>query len=423
MSQFALSKFKIAFLCLLSIFALINLIGSFRPNSFRAGGDLLLRYNEVEVVKAGINPYAVFSNEVTLEDYTGMNDFTPNSKWRVHAYPPWEYTFLYPLTLLTRDVVGKIYFLLNLACVVLILAMAFRLGHGLQQNVLHGCFVAVCSVSTSFAIYSAQRLQNYGLLMTVALIGMIIALNKRHDVLAGLCWAFIMVKPQIGTLFIIPLLVKRNFTAVAIAMTTCLLATIPPALMCDRSPVELILNIVQAGPQTPFYNPIIYFMPETTVGPMLVINALVVIAIGIILTVRLRDAAWHLVMCPAIVCSLAWTVSRNHDFNIYSVALMLVGVHLVYTKSPRHYRWGVGLLLAFLGRWIVVLDDALFERYDGANALYDSLIGRLLQHLPDWTGHAVRATHYSLPMVVFIFAVLWLFSLSRTRDELLYSAG
>ena len=72
-------------------------------------------------------------------------------------------------------------------------------------------------------------------------------LNKGNDVIAGFCWAIAMIKPQLGLIFAIPLLMRRKWKTCFVAGIICLSLSIPPALMCNTSPLTMILQAPSAN--------------------------------------------------------------------------------------------------------------------------------------------------------------------------------
>ena len=107
---------------------------------------------------------------------------------------------------------------------------------------------------------------NYGLVILGWTLLLYFALDSNHNILAGVIYSFIMIKPQIGILLFFPLLFNRKYKTIAFAVAICLIETCFTSCMLHKSPVELILQIPKIG--APFDK---VFLAETTmkiVGPI-----------------------------------------------------------------------------------------------------------------------------------------------------------
>jgi Protein of unknown function (DUF2029). len=415
MNKSVFSKPLWVFFVVLSVYVCMSIVWSFLPRlprDFKMHGDFHYRYNEIKCCQSGVNPYRIWSEEEASDIYCSLKNPVPE-KSIVHVYPPWEYTFLSPLTAFPLKTAECIFFAMNFLGVVLIATVAFHLGYRPHRNIWHGCFVAACSMATARALYSAQMTQNFGILIAASLMLMILALNKHHDVLAGICWAFMMVKPQLGTLFIIPLLVKKKYTTIAVAVLTCLLASIPPAVWSNTSPIDLILHFIQAGDSgvygtTLFPHSILSsLVPYVSIWFFIVISVFITVPLCVILTRKLRNASWHLAMCPAVVSSVVWTVSRDHDYMIYALVFMCVGVSVVETRKLRGNLLGLCLILTSLGSTFIIRFIKILSHF-----AYPAC------PLPDQFLDRTRAFSY---IALFIIAAIWLWRVAKTRDNVLYN--
>jgi len=367
MGNISFSKFQWAFFIFVVGFACVNIIMSFALFfDGDIGCDFQFRYNEIKCCKAGTNPYAIWSETEPSEVYRSFQRDDGKGQ-TVHVYPPWEYTFVSPLTCFSKRTASRIYYALHLGGVLLIGTVAFRLGYRRHQSGVHGCFVAACAFATGRALRSALGTQNFGFLIAAAIVLMIMALHKRRDVLAGLCWAFIMVKPLLGLLFIIPLLIGRKYLTIAVAVATCLLASIPPAIWCDTSPIVLIHNVansvdVHFATTGLFPSPLPQlFAPYLPFQCLVVTNMLIVVPLCLLLTWKLRKETWYIMMCPATACSVAWYLSRGHDFNVYAIVLMCVGLHFLHTPKRNEKILGACVIIVSMGSGLISLFRKLFD--------------------------------------------------------------
>ena len=80
-----------------------------------------------------------------------------------------------------------------------------------------------------------------------AILLMIRAVWRGWDFTAGACWAFLLCKPQVGAIFIIPLLLKKKYKTIFIAAAICAVMSVPPAIYTKTSPVALLLDMFSNG--------------------------------------------------------------------------------------------------------------------------------------------------------------------------------
>ena len=176
------------------------------------GGDYMLRMTEIDCLLRGVNPYNVWHGDIVLKPYVphvgkprevveGKEGFTE----LINAYAPWEYIMMMPFALMPRTASWILYFVLMLASLGALFAVgrsfAMRFA-GVDRDV--GAIVgAVAILLAGLPIY-----QNFhaGVPVLLAAALMAVCLNRGWDMLAGVCWAFAMLKPNLGLAFAIPLL-------------------------------------------------------------------------------------------------------------------------------------------------------------------------------------------------------------------------
>ena len=216
------------------------------------GFDGRLRLNEVEVLRMGINPFDILSGKIyPPQGYIAGNHLV-NEKWdvkpighkEVHTYTPWSYSFILPFSFMPRIVSGRIFWCIDTLALAAIIAFAFGIGYGLRRCWLDGVFVGAAAICLGNPFPVNSDLNNYSTLLVLAALTMCWCLNKKKDVLAGFCWALMMVKPHFGILFAIPIVLERRWKTVVVAVSTCVILSIPPALMCHTPPWEMVLNVV-----------------------------------------------------------------------------------------------------------------------------------------------------------------------------------
>ena len=330
---------RLALWCISGIFffIVIGLSLSRIPKAItKVGGDFNMRYNEVQCVKEGINPYDIWSGSVASEKYYGIYKDNPrHAPEQIHAYSPWEYTYMLPMSLLPKRTAS---FLFHFFCLLILAWLAlFSWKEGLSRGGSLACasFCSTAAFLVGPGLNACFDTQNYGILATGSILAMIVALQRNHELLAGLAWAVLMTKPQNGVLFAIPLLISRKWKAVMVAVSVCCLSIIPPALMTGASPVDLVLCLAKIRSDdvlstTLFPEPIFSRIAGLAGQPSaLAASALIGVSVCAWLSLRTRMSEdWLERMFPACLCTVAWTYKMPYDYCILSLVL-------VYIAGPR----------------------------------------------------------------------------------------
>lgn len=309
------------------------------------GYDFRLRYHEVECIRKGIDPYDVVSGAVPTDEYALFcNPAIDRGAKAIHVYSPWGYTFILPFTFLPIRPAGILYTLLSAAALLAVSAWVFRAGFALRGSLCDALFAAAAVLLPGNPAWEVLVYANFGALHALAILLLAIALEARRDILAGFCWAFLMIKPQIGLLFAIPLLLDRRWLVAGTAVAVCLAAAVPPALMCGRSVPELILEVPRA----------LAFVAEengTMLIPSQVFAALdghmslqllghISMAIGavicFVLVWRVRNArSWFVRLAPVAACSVLWSYCKPHDRVVLWLPLALMALSALESRKPR----------------------------------------------------------------------------------------
>ena len=253
-----MKKIRISFIFLCACMALIlgvSFYADFRnPFSGREvpGFDGRLRLNEVEVLRKGINPFNILSGKVYPPEGYISGRREVNAKWNkppvgkkeVHTYTPWSYSLVLPFTYMDRKVAGIIFWCIDTAALAFVVMFAFFKGYRLRTQWIDGVFVAAAAVCLGNPFPVNSDLNNYSTVLVAAVIGMCWCLNRRMDILAGLLWALVMIKPHFGILFGIPILFKKRWKTLLTAPIVCLVASIPASLLCHTNPLRMCLNVI-----------------------------------------------------------------------------------------------------------------------------------------------------------------------------------
>lgn len=312
---------------------------------FAPGCDYSLRMSEIKCVRSGVNPFDVWHGDVVLKPYVptygapretveGKEGFTEE----INAYPPWEYMVMMPLSFLPKTVSWLTYF----ALMVVGLWVLFVVGRAACRRSGAGRSAVVVSVAAillaALPIYQNFHAGNLAIPVVVAVALMSVCLNKGHDVLAGVCWAFAMLKPQLGLVFAVPLLIRRKFLVCFVAAGLCLVLSLPPAVMCGTSPITMIKQAPAAstfaymGCGTMPYAIASHLPDQFAIFVGLAVGAIVCA----LMTRRLVLAGiddWLVLLMPAAVVGASWTYAQCYSFTMnWLFFLVLV---LAIAKFPR----------------------------------------------------------------------------------------
>jgi len=306
----------------------------------KMGCDFDSRVNEIACVLDGVDPYDVWSCKVSHPPY--YPDVRPGMRSeqftrRVNAYPPWAYTFGLPLALLPQWTAWYLFFAFHFLVLVGLGLFGYRYAKSELGDACDARLAAVVPLlMVSLAVGSCFQSGNYPIVVLAATLGLVWCLDRGHDVLAGLCWALAMIKPQMALLYAVPLLLRRKFLVCAVAAAVCLVASVPPMFLCHKGLVELIQHGVGAstyafsgcGTFPGFLIPLF--------GQALSIN--LGLAVGLALCAFAtwktpRTANWLAYLAPAAFIGTVWTYAQLYASVMNWLPLTLIAVALL--RRPR----------------------------------------------------------------------------------------
>jgi len=189
-------------------------------------------------------------------------------------------------------------------------------------------------------------------------------------VLAGLCWALAMIKPQVALLYAVPLLFRRKFLVCAVAAGTCLVASVPPMLLCHRGLVELIRHGIGASSS--------YFIGCGTFPGFLIplfghsLSLNLGLAVGLALCSFVtwktpRTANWLVYLAPAAFIGTAWSYAQLYASVVNWIPMTLIVVALLRHPQSKTL-WAVfALAVVFLTR--------VYTFYHGFTMLFPERFG------------------------------------------------
>lgn len=354
MSSTNIRKYAVLFFAAFTLFiAIQNVFYAFRQDIH--GIDFRMRYHEVECIRQGIDPYDIITKKVPSTEFALFcsPEAKPGVK-RLHLYTPWEYTWFMPLSLLSEQAAGNVFLLISITALMIVGLLSFNEGRKIRNDWVDSVFAASAAIFLGSEMGGVLRFGNYGLINMLLIYLLIITLSAGHNILAGIVWAFLMTKPQIGLLFAIPILLKRRFTTVGVAVVVCLVCAVPPSLMCGKNPLELILEVprgykfITEETGTMLIPSTVFQMLQGKVPSELLsgISILIGSTLCFILTWRLRKTPnWFVFFAPAATCTIIWTYCRPHDRVILSLIQLLAALAALQTKKKSVLIFSLFLIL------------------------------------------------------------------------------
>lgn len=341
------------FYVLIAIIIAVSFYADFRnPFSNREvpGFDGRLRLNEVEVLRMGINPFDVLSGRIYPPEGYIAGNHAVNERWEVppkgnkevHTYTPWSYTLMLPFTYMPRVRAGRIFWCLDTLALLFVVGFAFFVGRKIRGKWLDGVFVAAAAVCLGNPFPVNSDLNNYSTLLIVATIGLCWCLNRGYDVAAAFCWAALMIKPHFGILFAFPVLMQRKWKTCVIAPLICIALSIPPALMCHRSPMDMILNVVDkdgAGfcfQWTGFFPAPVFakLEPLLTGQGVCLLSMVIGVAVLIAMLWQLRrEKDFFVLILPVALTIPMWLYSQFQDATILCFVQMALATAIIKSKN------------------------------------------------------------------------------------------
>ena len=225
-----------------------------------------------------------------------------------------------PLGLIPPRAASAAQFFLMLGClaylILFVRGKCLSLGLGKSESLVIG-MLSILAIAVP--ILQDFCSQNWMVILLAAAALMTACLNmgsRRGDIMAGICWAVLMIKPQTGLLFAVPLLMRRKFTTCATAVLTCIIMSIPPSIMCGTSPIELIFvtpgsNSAQFWGCGTFPSFLTELIPQNAA---IMVGLAVGVGICVAMTRLLSNHDdWLFMLMPAAVCSMYWTYARCYS--------------------------------------------------------------------------------------------------------------
>ena len=401
------------------------------PTTWSIGGDFSMRYNEMQCVLSGADPYEIAfgGTEATgFRDLNAMDAVRPerllatrDGKAVVNSYPPWAYTFLFPLHRVPPRKAALLFDTTALACFLFLLFLAFAraLREGLPPAGARIAFAV--GGFLGLPLLRVLQVSNYGLFLAAAAALLSLALEARRDWLAGFALALLLLKPQLGLPFAVPLLLKGKWKTLLTGTAVCFAASLPPALLVHRNVFSMILHAAHSGTasihstwqSTGWFSPPVFRALAARLGgtggalaASMALGAAVLFAAS--WRIRRGNDWWMQLVPPAVVACL-WSMGHAHDHVLLAPALATVAIAaLRQDGSCRFFAVGTALLAGEF--WV-------FAALAGCVAAWSVLHGGGLA-LSDGL-NATRATgpktaYTAYLQLVSVLQAVWLLRLPRT---------
>lgn len=312
-------RVQIVLMAIISILLLIYGVW-FLARHPRFSCDLNMRYYEIACAHEGIDSFDIFERKISSDRFFGhprpdKPDEEEGDRKDVHAYPAWHTAVFWWYGFVSEKACFAIMLGMYLcSCVWIGIWAVKRIQFFDMEHYIAGILflLVIMEYSINYVFFS----MNYGLLLLGCSCLLYAVLEKKNEILASIAFSLIMTKPQIGILFLIPLIINRNYKTVIIAGLLCIIETLFTAWKLDKSPIELILQIPKIG--APYYKGYIgqafidLFGPFGLYIPMAAFASLA--TAGCFLLRNAKDV-WVRFL-PAIAFTPFWTYSQNHDWVI-----------------------------------------------------------------------------------------------------------
>lgn len=362
------------------------------PTTWQVGMDFAGRYNEMQCVFTGVDPYELcFGNATSpvfapMGGLSGVEARTPSGgrKAIVNSYPPWAYTFLFPLHRVRPAAASRLFNATAAGCFLFLLFLSFA---RVRRAGLPGA-----EARTAFAVggflglplLRVLQVSNYGLFLAAAAALLALALEERRDWLAGAALALLMLKPQLGLPFAVPLLLKGKWKTLAAGAAICFAASVPPAILVKRNVFAMILHAAHSGTasihsawqSTGWFSPPVFKFLSSRLGgtggtlaASMLLGAVVLVAAS--WRIR-RGTDWWMQLVPPSVVACLWSMGHAHDHVLLAPALSTVAIAAFSAPGAREKRH------AAAGTVLLAGEFWLFAALAGCVAVWSVLRGNAL---------------------------------------------
>ena len=366
------SKWKILIVAAIAAFCLYQIVaGVLSEVSFAGEGfgfDLRLRRNEVRCAHQGVNSFRIWIRETTLPGFVPLahpdHEKVPKKSANdgfVHAYPPWHAAFFWFYGWISERLCVSLMSVVFGLCLAFIGCETVRISRERFRSEEVGLASALALALCAYAATQCFFLLNYGVLILTAFLLMNKALEKDRTILAGLAWAVMMIKPQVGLLFVWPLFWHRRYLTIATAAVVCLAGTLFTSFAVHESVIDLILQVPEIGrPYGSGFMMNRIIRPIVGEGAGLWAPALFFVAVGYATWIMRKETDFLACCVPVALVIPIWTYAQGHDRVILLTTLIILAGRFFTTRRLDALRI-LGclylLLMIFIQTWDIVFSQ------------------------------------------------------------------
>ena len=351
--------------------ATIGIVSLLGPSYPVDTGDWMLRARELRVLKTGTDPFDIFSRRLSSPDYISLLDATAPGDPAVHNYAPWTYGFCFPAAFINEEqALQKTAIAWNSVGLLFLVGLIFFLcRERTGRTDLSWALTFIAILLDIFPIFRTFTVGNFSIITAAAAFGLVLLLERKHDYLAGCMLALLMLKIQIGFVFLFPLLTGCRWRTLISGGILCFAFACIPAYYTGKNPITLAWQLLYSGDASFFslYTGGFFSFLARNISPCMLQIGNAVVALGILLFVswHLRhEKDWLLKLVPAAAVVPLWTYSQTIDLCMWLLPLIYFLVRLTTEKK---HQWNnlftvaafsVGLVHALWN--IIVLQERFF---------------------------------------------------------------
>ena len=359
----------------IALLALVRIAGGIASdlafsNDKDFGFDLRMRRNEVRCAHQGVNSFRIWNREITLPGFVPLNrpdkpkvEQANESDATVHAYSPWHTAFFWFYGWLPEVLCLSLMSAVLGGCLVFIGAESIRLAKARFEY--PRSVVAISLAIISLPAIQCFMLLNYCVLILSAFLLMNRVLERNHAILAGLAWAIMMIKPQVGLLFVWPLFWHRRYLTIATAAVVCLAGTLFTSFAVHESVIDLILQIPALGMPYAKEGTIIVRVLSPLFGESAnVVGMTFFFVLTGCVTWAFRKQDFLSLCVPVVLIVPIWTYCSCYDLVILLPAYLLVYGQVLSERRFAFLKVAGCLLYAealFAGTWSLVCGLRVFD--------------------------------------------------------------
>jgi hypothetical protein len=307
------------------------------------GWDYFTRWSETQYVRHGHDPIAAERAGLRIPEYGRLREG--------QGYPPWSYVYLeWTLGWLPFSSSKLLYWALNVGVCTILWSWAYRTGYAVRHVRSDALLLTGVALFT-MQFYKVFWTGNYGLICAGCLLAIAWATQRNRNVLAGVFWALMLIKPQLGALVGIVFLVQKRWKTLLVAFLILFAAWECAAVQTGTPPIRMLREL--AGPASQYVtgqnavnggilNLLLHYRVLPIRTTILLTAALCAIAASLLLWKFRNLTIEYQLLIPA-VFSICWTYSQPHNWVVLCSLIVLLGKEAL--KHESRFAWPVFLMV------------------------------------------------------------------------------